>query len=132
MLQHFIALKTFEHQIDCFCPGGEHAEILILNEGDIIEVTNERKFTMRGWYFLVSINNKNMFFMAHDDLEMYFMKEQILSVLDLDLHINYLQFKINEALDVGDETTFLNYTNKLIQSSELQAKLKMYLDAVEV
>ncbi|WP_257351025.1 IDEAL domain-containing protein [Pseudalkalibacillus decolorationis] len=129
MFGHLIAVKTFEHQIDCFCPGGDHANFLTINKGDIIEVTNERKFTMaNGWYFLVGINDLCIFYIALEDLEQYFMKERLLSVLEIDLKINYFQFKINETLDTGDEASFLSYTNKLIESSELQVKLENYLN----
>lgn len=133
MFGHFIAVKTFEHQIHCFCPGGNHTDFLTINKGDIIEVTNDRKFTMaNGWYYLVGINDRCIFYMALEDLEQYFMKEQLLSMLDTDLKINYLQFKINQALDAGDEAPFLNYTKKLKELSDLKVKLDQYLSNLAV
>lgn len=133
MFGHYFAVKTFEHQIDCFCPDGNHAEYLTINKGDIIEVMNERKFTMaNGWYFLVMINERCIFFMALEDLEEYFMKEQLLSMFDIDLKINHLQFKINQALDTGDEASFMNFTKKLKESNHLKVKLDNYLRNVTV
>jgi IDEAL domain len=132
MVGHYIAVKTFEYPIECFCPCGDHADVLIINKGDIIEVTNERKFTMaNGWYFLVKINERCIFYMAHIDLEYYFIKEQLLSMLDIDLKINYLQFKINQALDTGDEVPFLNYTTEFKKINNLKGKFKTFLNRAE-
>ena len=71
MFGHYIAGKTFSHKIDCFCPGGHHADVLKIQKGDLINVTNERKFTMHGWYFLIGFNDICMFYMALADLEQY-------------------------------------------------------------
>jgi hypothetical protein len=70
--------------------------------------------------------------MAHEDLEQYFMKERLLSILDINLKINFLQFKINQALDTGDEASFMNFTKKLKESSDLKVKLEQYLSNVAV
>jgi hypothetical protein len=128
MVQHFIVVKTFGHQIDCFCPGSDHADYLTINKSDIIEVTNDRKFTIgNGWYFLVVINSQCFFYMALEDLDKYFMKGKLLSILDIELKINNLQFHVDKALDIGDEVTFLNYTKKLKESNDLRVKLEEYL-----
>jgi hypothetical protein len=128
MVQHFIAVKTFGHQIDCFCPGGDHADFLTINKSDVIEITNARKFTIgSGWYFLVVINSQRFFYMALEDLDKYFMEEQLLSILDIELKVNYLHFQVDQALDIGDEASFLNYTKKLKESNDLWVKLEEYL-----
>ncbi|MFL0365888.1 IDEAL domain-containing protein [Pseudobacillus sp. 179-B 2D1 NHS] len=133
MSEYFIATETFEHQIDCFCPEGDHADVLKINKGDVIEVTNEHKFTMiNGWYLLVKINDQYVFYMALADLEQYCIKERILSILEINLKMNFWRFKINEALDTGDEASFLSYTNRLLESSELQIKLENYLNTEAV
>jgi uncharacterized protein YpiB (UPF0302 family) len=53
----------------------------------------------------------------------------ILSMIDIELTLNYLQFKINHALDTGDEESFLNFTKKLKESRDLKVKLEqcMYI-----
>jgi hypothetical protein len=67
MFRHFIAIKTFEHQIDCFCPDGIHEEVVTIQTGDIIEIINDRKFVLdKGWYFLIRMNNQHDFHFIHD------------------------------------------------------------------
>lgn len=133
MLRHFIALKTFVHQIDCFCPGGEHADYITINKGDVIEITEERNFTEgNGWYFLIGINDQCFFYMAIEEMEQYVAKEQVISIVDMNLKMNYLQFKINQSLDSLDEASFVNYTNQLNEVSDLKETLDQYLYKVSV
>lgn len=133
MFRHFIAIKTFEHQIDCFCPDGIHADVLTIHRGDIIELINERKFMFeKGWYFLIRLNNQCDFHIALEDLEQYYLNERLLSMIDIELTLNYLQFKINQALDTGDEESFLNFTKKLKESYDLKVKLEQYAHNVAV
>lgn len=121
MHRYFIASKLFEHPIDCFCPDGDHATVLPIEKGDIIELTNNRKFIMdRGWYFLVVVNNhENCFYMAIDDLEYYYSKELIFSMLDIELKLNYSQYKIDQALDEGDKQIFRQFTKQFKDLKEL-------------
>ena len=133
MIGHYIAVTMFEHKIDCFCPGGDHTDFLTINEGDILEVTAERKFTVtNGWYFLVRFNEHCIFYMSLEDLEQYFIKEQLLSMLDMDLTINHLQYKINQALDTGDKTSFMSFTEKLKEASDFKMKLEQYVSSLAV
>ncbi len=129
----YIAVKTFDHQVDCFCPDADHSEVVTIHRGDIIEITPERKYTViNGWYALVIINKSFSFYMAVEDIEWYFTKEQMISMLDVDLKINYFQYKINQALDEGDEISFMNFTEKMNDSYEMKEKLHMYLRNVAV
>ncbi|WP_391559629.1 hypothetical protein, partial [Robertmurraya sp.] len=124
----YIAVKTFDHQVDCFCPDADHSEVVTIHRGDIIEITPERKYTViNGWYALVIINQSFSFYMAVEDIEWYFTKEQMISMLDVDLKINYFQYKINQALDEGDEISFMKFTEKMNDSNEMKEKLQMYL-----
>jgi hypothetical protein len=129
----YIAVKTFDHQVDCFCPDADHSEVVTIHRGDIIEITPERKYTViNGWYALVIINQSFSFYMAVEDIEWYFTKEQMISMLDVDLKINYFQYKINQALDEGDEISFMKFTEKMNDSNEMKEKLQMYLRNVAV
>ncbi|MCM3601265.1 IDEAL domain-containing protein [Robertmurraya korlensis] len=129
----YIAVNTFDHQIDCFCPDADHSEVVTIHRGDIIEISPERKYTViNGWYALVIINQSCSFYMAVEDIEWYFTKEQLISMLDVDLQINYYQYKINQALDEGDEKAFMNFTDKMNHSYEMKGKLLMYLRNVAV
>jgi len=129
----YIAVKTINHQVDCFCPDADHSEAITIQRGDIIEITPDRKYTViNGWYALVIINQSFSFYMAVEDIEWYFTKEQLKSMLDVDLQINYYQYKINQALDEADEISFMNYTEKMNDSNEMKGKLQMYLRKVAV
>lgn len=129
----YIAVKTFDHQVDCFCPDADHSEVVTIHRGDVIEISPERKYTViNGWYALVIINQSFSFYMAVEDIEWYFTKEQLISMLDVDLQINYYQYKINQALDEGDERSFMNFTEKMNDSNELKDKLQMFLRKVVV
>jgi hypothetical protein len=129
----YIAVKTFDHQVDCFCPDADHSEVVTIQRGDIIEITPERKYTViNGWYALVIINQSFSFYMAVEDIEWYFTKEQLISMLDVDLQLNYYQYKINQALDEADEISFMNFTEKMNDSNEMKEKLQMYLRNVAV
>ncbi|MCQ6276243.1 IDEAL domain-containing protein [Bacillus sp. V3B] len=133
MFRHFIAIKTFEHQMDCFCSDGTHAEVLTIHKEDIIEIINERKFMIeKGWYFLIRMNNQYNFHIALEDLERYYLNERLLSLIDIELALNYLQFKVDQALDTGDEELFLNFTKKLKESRDLKMKLEQCVHNVAV
>ncbi|MGJ7922623.1 hypothetical protein [Neobacillus sp. LXY-4] len=130
---HFIVAKSFEHEIACSCPGGEHAELLTISKGDTFVVTHNRKHSIsNGWYYLVRINDDCSFYMSLRDIEQYVFNEQLISLLDIDLKLNHLHYKINESLDTGDETSFLNFTKKLKEYTAYKIKLEEYLSGSAV
>ncbi|OAH54326.1 MULTISPECIES: hypothetical protein [Bacillaceae] len=132
MHRHFIVAKSFGHQIDCFCPDGEHADYIVLNKADVIEITNERKNMMDyGWYFMIIINHHRQFYIALEDLDKYFVEGRMMSLFDLELRIIYLNYQIDKALDKGDEPSFLAETKKLKEASILQTHLQRFLHNVE-
>lgn len=132
MAHHFIVVNNFSHQVDCFCTGEVHSEFITFKQGDVIEVTNDRKFTMAGWYFLLLINNHYPYYIAIDDLEKYNKHEQILSIVDIELKINYLQFQINQALDTNNKVTFLDYTPKLKDLNNLKRQYNNFMSRTEL
>ena len=127
MSELYITIDHFDHQIDCFCPDADHENILHFQKGDLIEVTPERKSTMLGWYALVVINGQQAFYMAIEDIERYFMSECISSQLDIDLKINYLQYKIDQDLEAGDKDSFAENSRKLRETCSLKEELEYYM-----
>lgn len=124
MDRYFIAVQTFLHQIDCFCPGGEHTDLLQINQTDILNITNERKFIVgNGWYFLVEINHRECLFIALADLNQYFLRGKLISIFDLELNLNYLEYRVNQSLDHADEEMFNHFSQKLLETKELKVKL---------
>lgn len=131
MFRHFIASKSFEHKIECFCADRHHAGQVTIQRGDIIELTNERKFIQdQGWYFLIGMNDGRHFYIALEDLENYYVSGHLFSLVDLELKVNYCKYKINVALDTGDEATFMDLTCELIESRQLKEKIEKHLEHV--
>ncbi|KON88196.1 hypothetical protein AF332_16210 [Sporosarcina globispora] len=127
MSELYIAIDHFDHQIDCFCPDADHVNIINIQKGDLIEVTPERKYTMLGWYALVVVNGQRAFYMAIEDIERYFINECISSQLDIDLKINYLQYKIDQDLEAGDRDSFADNSRKLSETCRLKEELEYYM-----
>jgi len=129
MIQYFIAKETFTHHIDCFCPGSIHETTITINKMDIIQITNEQSFTFNnGWYILAIINNQGHFYIALEDLDHYFSLGMLVTDLDLELKLNYLQFQIDQALETRDRELFLTHTRELKESSDLMVKLESYVN----
>ena len=123
----------FQHQIDCFCPNGIQEDVVTIRRGDIIEITSERKYMLdNGWYLLIRHNHKHDFYIALEDLETYYLDEKLASVLDIDLLLNYFEYKIDQALDIGDEKSFLMFATKLKEFSDLKEKVEQYVHGIMV
>ncbi|MNG09308.1 IDEAL domain protein [compost metagenome] len=62
-------------------------------------------------------------FMFLDDIEHLCMKGTICAISDLDLRINYLRFKVDEALDTRDRESFLVFSSELQKVRNLREGL---------
>lgn len=92
--------------------------------GDVWTITNERKYVdCLGWHFLIEVNEEFQFFMHVEDIEELYSKGSICSILDLNLKINFLSFKINEALDAHDRESFLSFADELSNVKEIKNKM---------
>lgn len=130
---YLIVTKSFEHIVECFCPDGDHSDVLEVKKEDFIEVTNDKKFLFdTGWYILVILNRHWHFYMALDDLDKYFTKGYLASLVDIELKINHLKFQIDQSLGKGDEPSFLHSTKCLKESSELKVRLEHFLHQMEI
>lgn len=128
MIQHFIATETFDHQIDCFCPGEKHEELMTILKGAVVEVTQERRFSEhKGWYVLIIVNQYCVFFIAAEELDKYVKEERLLSLIDIELKINFLQHQIDKTLDKVDKGTFIDTTNELKRVYDLKLHLENYI-----
>jgi len=127
MYRHFIVKETFKHKKECFCPDQAHAHEVSIHAGDVIEIINDRRYIVdKGWYFLISLNNLCDFYLSLEELEHYYVKGVIESTADVELSLNYIQFKVNEALDTGDEELFFHFTQKYIETRALMLKMENY------
>jgi len=128
MYRHFIVKETFKHRKECFCPDQAHAHDVTIYEGDIIEIINDRRYIDdKGWYFLISINSLHEFYLSLEELENYYASGVIVSATDIELSLNYFQFKIDEALDMGDEERFFQFTQNFIEARSLLQKIENYV-----
>lgn len=121
---HFIIMKPFCHEVGCCCPEQQHQHMINFRQGDIWTITNNRKYVDGlGWYCLIDINNEFQFFIYVDDIQELHAKGSIYSIWDLDLKINYLNFKINKALDTHDREAFLSLSNELHHAQQVKSKM---------
>ncbi|CAI9386764.1 hypothetical protein ACTQ5K_12710 [Niallia sp. Sow4_A1] len=120
MKNDFIVLTPFQYMIECTCPRPEHTFILDLHKGDIITVTEEKKYVdSLGWLLLVMINDYS-FFMFVDEIEEFIANKKITSLLDLELRMNYLDYKVNESLDVLNKEKFDVFARELNDLKAIQ------------
>ncbi|TYR72804.1 hypothetical protein FZC79_21480 [Rossellomorea vietnamensis] len=129
MVNHYIAVQSFVHKIDCFCPGKEHSDKIKVSQGDIISFQYERTYNMvNGWYVLVQVNHSS-FHIAVEDLTHYYLQGLFYTETDLELQINYLNFCVNKALDLNDEGKFKEAAEKWIEVKEYREKLAAAADS---
>lgn len=111
MNSSFVTLKPFEYELNCKCP---ERHPIHFSAGDILTIEEEKRYVDGlGWYVLITINDEYNIFMFSDDIEHLYMKGTICAISDLDLRINYLRFKVNEALDTRDKDAFLLFSSEL-------------------
>ncbi len=129
MNRHFIAVQSFCHQTDCYCPGAIHSELLRIEQADIIKVTNERKYTAHnGWYYMVVLGDEYYFYMAISDLEQYYARGQLFSPEDIEWKMNYLNCQVDQSLDRKDEVRFRYVSKQLIEANKLKKKPEKYAE----
>ncbi|MFS8602483.1 MULTISPECIES: hypothetical protein [Priestia] len=117
-------MKPFCHEVGCCCPEQQHQHMINFRQGDVWTITNHRKYVdCLGGHCLININNEFQFFIYVDDIHKLHTKGSICSISDLDLKINYLNFKTNEALDAHNREAFLSLSNKLQYAQRVKNKI---------
>lgn len=125
MKNDFIVLAPFQYMIECTCPRPEHTFILDLHKGDIITVTEERKYVdSLGWLLLVMVNDYS-FFMFIDEIEEFIANKKITSLMDMELRMNYLEYKVNESLDGLNKEQFELFAKELNDLKFIQNELAL-------
>ncbi|XQY92426.1 hypothetical protein ACNRWW_02985 [Metabacillus sp. HB246100] len=128
MHQYFIATESFDHIVDCFCPDSRHEDTLKIYENSLIEITEDRKFIMDRWYILIVLNTSWQFYMALEDVENYFKEGKMMTSMDLELKLNYVTYKLDEALAKRDEAAFVHHSKTQKKLCHLKERLHAYLD----
>lgn len=125
MIERFIVLELLQHQVSCCCPGQQHQHIIEFRQGDVLTITGERKYVdCLGWHVLIDINDEFQFFMYAAEIEELHAEGSICSISDLELRINYLRFKVDEALDAHDRESFLSFVDELCSIKEIKSKMQ--------
>lgn len=120
MKNDFIVLTPFQYMIECTCPRPEHTFILDLHKGDIITITEERKYVdSLGWMLLVMINDTS-FYMFTDEIEEFIEQKKISSLLDIEWRMIYLEYKVNESLDKLNKEEFNQFALELNELKQIQ------------
>ncbi|KAA0547075.1 hypothetical protein FZW96_13925 [Bacillus sp. BGMRC 2118] len=126
MNHSFVILKTSEIHIDCHCTNcNDGLEKIAMKKGSVLTITPEKKYVDgRGWYFLIDFNKKFQLFINTNDFLRYYQQEIFCSLLDFDLKYNYLNYKVNVALDERDVKAFNEFTSELIMMNDLKEKME--------
>ncbi|MGO4889292.1 hypothetical protein ACJ2A9_16205 [Anaerobacillus sp. MEB173] len=120
MCFYIVVKKAFEHKVDCFHSGQQYRDVFRFNRGDVIEITQERKYIAElGWYFRVNINNIVSYFMSISAIENYYRENKVCSLLDLELEVNYWDFQVDTALEKREENLFQTGAKQLKKVKEL-------------
>ncbi|PKG23780.1 hypothetical protein [Niallia nealsonii] len=126
MNNNYVVLKSFQYLIECTCPSPEHTFMLEFDKGDTFIITDEKKYVdSLGWLVLVLIKNSSVY-MYIDELEEFVEDKKICSIMDLELKINYLEYKVNETLDSMDEGNFSLYAKELSALKEVQDSVAVF------
>ncbi|WP_313892948.1 hypothetical protein [Psychrobacillus sp.] len=124
MNENFIILELFQQQISCCCPKQKHQHMIEFRQGDVWTITNERKYVdCLGWHILMTVNREFQFLIHVEDLEELYNKGKICSIMDLDLKMIHLNFKINEALDSHDKESFNLFANELSEIQKIKNEM---------
>lgn len=114
MQSSFVVKRSFQHEVDCFCSEEKHSNIIQMQKGDRFVLSGERKYVEHlGWYFQIIVNEAYQVFILLSDIQQLYEHNLICSLLDLELAINYYEYKVNQSLDEKDKDTFDHYIQKL-------------------
>lgn len=123
MNENFIILEMFQHEVSCCCPRQKHKHMIEFHQSDVWTIKSEQKFDdLLGWHFLVAVNGEFQFLIQVDDIEKLCNEGRICHILDLELKIIHLNFKVNEALDKHDEGSFILFANELSNIQKIKDK----------
>jgi hypothetical protein len=124
MKHRFVLLKTSVIEVECPCTNCEGLKKIEVKKGTILTITPDRKFVdSLGWYVLIDFDEKFQVYINIHDFEKYYFENIFCSFIDLDLKLNYLEYKLDESLDEKNEEAFHIVSNELSDLNELREKV---------
>lgn len=120
----FVLLKTSVIEVECPCTNCEGLKKIEVKKGTILTITPDKKYVDGlGWYFLIDFNGKFQVYINIHDFEQYYFQQMFCSFIDFDLKFNYLNYKVNQALDERNKEAFYHLSDELIHLTELKDKI---------
>ncbi|MFD2672119.1 hypothetical protein [Marinicrinis sediminis] len=108
-----VVRSPFDHWISCMCSNCETRRLFHFEEGDRVTFTNKREYhEEQGWMMQVIVNEQYAMFIAMDDLQAYHQQKWMASQMDIELEMNYLTFKIDEALAQRSDDSFRQWSEQ--------------------
>lgn len=124
MNHRFVVLKTCVFLVDCPCSNCGGSKSIEVRKGSIITITPEKKYVDNiGWYFLIDINKEFQVYINIHIFEENYNLKKYCSLLDFDLKLNYLEYKVNQALDDKNEIAFNQFSKALNDMMELKQSI---------
>ncbi|MGN7296622.1 hypothetical protein [Ferdinandcohnia sp. SAFN-114] len=124
MKHRFVLLRTSVIEVECPCTKCEGMKKIEVKKGTILTITPDRKYVDNlGWYVLIDFDDKFQVYINIHDFEKYYFENMFCSFIDLDLKLNYLEYKLNESLDERNEEAFHLLSNELMDLNELREKI---------
>ncbi|KGX84965.1 hypothetical protein [Pontibacillus litoralis] len=119
MYPSYLVTTAFKHEVDCFCTEIRHTNTIIFRKGDRITLTEECQFVEEiGWYTKILLNEMYTAYVVLEEIESLNKMGYLRSFIDIELEINYYEYKVNEALDNKDAHTFHCYVERLERLKE--------------
>jgi len=124
MKHRFVLLRTSVIEVECPCTKCEGMKKIEVKKGTILTITPDRKYVDNlGWYVLIDFDDKFQVYINIHDFEKYYFENMFCSFIDLDLKLNYLEYKLNESLDERNEEAFHILSSELMDMNELREKI---------
>lgn len=117
----FVILKNSVLEVECPCTKCEGLKKIQVKKGAILTITPDKKYVDGiGWYFLIDFNKEFQVYINIHDFEHYYFQQIFCSFLEFDLKYNYIEYKVNEALDDRDKVAFIHFSNELKNLTQLR------------
>lgn len=124
MKHRFVILKSSVIEVECPCTNCEGLKKIKVKKGTILTITPEKKFVDGlGWYFLIDFNKEFQVYINIHDFEQYYFQQIFCSFLDFDLKYNYIEYKVNQALDERNIVAFNHLSNEIKNLNEMRDKI---------
>ena len=115
-------LEPFEYEKgnnECSCH-----EIIQLQYGDFLHILEDPFYVENaGWYIAVCVNQENPFYMSIPFIDDKYDERMLYTELDLDLAINYHEYRVEQSLVSKNKQDFFYHKEKLDRLTNIHPKM---------